>query len=258
MRYRKIPGGSAALPAALPPRPFIEDGGSQPLTRELPAATYATTIPLQHLLASLRQQMKGDHVVHASVLSVEATTRDGFVLLLGEAEPASRSEPPRLEAHLSEDQRAVIEAELRRPFDPLLLVNRKAEVRLRTSLKQRFGRGATIQAKIIGLCAISEFPIELEIQREEVLRQLRSDGVRSGLATWREPEELYHVAVIASEVGDALRDVHHVLKPLETSGLIVMHRVKASFEGPSVFTPNTACLPPSLCAAAAPPRPSHP
>ena len=233
MRYRKIPGGSAALPAALPPRPFIEDGGSQPLTRELPAATYATTIPLQHLLASLRQQMKGDHVVHASVLSVEATTRDGFVLLLGEAEPASRSEPPRLEAHLSEDQRAVIEAELRRPFDPLLLVNRKAEVRLRTSLKQRFGRGATIQAKIIGLCAISEFPIELEIQREEVLRQLRSDGVRSGLATWREPEELYHVAVIASEVGDALRDVHHVLKPLETSGLIVMHRVKASFEGPS-------------------------
>ena len=173
----KFPGGSAALPAALPPRPFIEDGGSQPLTRELPAATYATTIPLQHLLASLRQQMKGDHVVHASVLSVEATTRDGFVLLLGEAEPASRSEPPRLEAHLSEDQRAVIEAELRRPFDPLLLVNRKAEVRLRTSLKQRFGRGATIQAKIIGLCAISEFPIELEIQREEVLRQLRSDGV---------------------------------------------------------------------------------
>ena len=233
MRYRKIPGGSAALPAALPPRPFIEDGGSQPLTRELPAATYATTIPLQHLLASLRQQMKGDHVVHASVLSVEATTRDGFVLLLGEAEPASRSEPPRLEAHLSEDQRAVIEAELGRPFDPLQLANRRIEVGLRTSLKQRFSRGATVQAKVIGLTAISEFPIELEIQREEVLRRLRADGVRFGSATWRDPEELYHVAVIASEVGEALRDVDHVLKPLEASGLIVLYRLKASFEGPS-------------------------
>ncbi|KQP40332.1 exodeoxyribonuclease VII large subunit [Methylobacterium sp. Leaf106] len=233
MRYRKIPGWRAALPAAPPPRPFIEDGGSQPLTRELPAATEATTIPLQHLLASLRQQMKGDHVVHASVLSVEATTRDGFVLLLGEAEPASRSEPPRLEAHLSEDQRAIIEAELGRAFDPFLLANRRIEVGLRTSLKQRFSRGATVQAKVIGLTAISEFPIELEIQREEVLRLLRIGGVRFGPSTWKEPEEPYHVAVIASEVGDALRDVEYVLKPFETLGLLLIHRIKGTFEGPS-------------------------
>lgn len=233
MRQHKIPGWRATLPAALPPRPFIEDGGSQPLVRDRPVAITATAIPLQHLLASLRQQVRGDHVVHASVLSVEATTRDGFVLLLGEAEPASRSEPPRLEAHLSEDQRAVIEVELGRPFDPLLLANRKVEVRLRTSLKQRFGRGATIQAKIIGLTAISEFPIELEIQREEVLRRLRADGGRFGPATWREPEEPHHVALIASEHGDALRDVDHVLKPLEASGLLLIHRLKANFEGPS-------------------------
>ena len=53
----------------------------------------------------------------------------------------------------------------------------------------------------------------------------------SGSATWRDPEELYHVAVIASEVGEALRDVDHVLKPLEASGLIVLYRLKASFEG---------------------------
>ncbi|TXN25561.1 exodeoxyribonuclease VII large subunit [Methylobacterium sp. WL19] len=233
MRYRKIPGWSAALPAAPPPRPFIEDGGSQPLASDRPVAITATAIPLQHLLASLRQHVRGDHVVHASVLSVEATARDGFVLLLGEAEPASRSEPPRLEAHLSEDQRAVIEAELGRPFDPLILANRKAEVRLRTSLKQRFGRGATIQAKVIGLHAISEVPIELEIQREEVLRLLRIGGVRFGPSTWKEPEEPYHVAVIASEVGDALRDVEHVLKPFETLGLIALHRIKGTFEGPS-------------------------
>ncbi|GJD41367.1 exodeoxyribonuclease VII large subunit [Methylobacterium bullatum] len=233
MRQHKIPGWSSALPAALPPQPSIEDGGSQPTARERSVATDASAIPLQHLLASLRQHVRGDHVVDASVLSVEATTRDGFVLLLGEAEPASRSEPPRLEAHLSEDRRATIEAELGRPFDPLHLANRKVQVGLRTSLKQRFGRGATVQAKVIGLYAISEFPIELEIQREEVLRWLRADGVRFGPATWRDPEELHHVALIASEHGDALRDVDHVLKPLEASGLIVLHRLKASFEGPS-------------------------
>ncbi|CAA2145563.1 hypothetical protein ASF34_20625 [Methylobacterium sp. Leaf106] len=233
MRQHKIPGWSSTLPAALPPQPSIEDGGSQPTARERSVATDAAAIPLQHLLASLRQHVRGDHVVDASVLSVEATTRDGFVLLLGEAEPASRSEPPRLEAHLSEDRRATIEAELGRPFDPLLLANRKVRVGLRTSLKQRFGRGATVQAKVIGLHAISEFPIELEIQRDEVLRQLRADRGRFGPSTWRDPEELYHVAVVASEHGDALRDVEHVLKPLEASGLILIRRIKASFEGPS-------------------------
>ena len=55
----KFPAGARRSRLPLPPRPFIEDGGSQPLTRELPAATYATTIPLQHLLASLRQHDEG-------------------------------------------------------------------------------------------------------------------------------------------------------------------------------------------------------
>ncbi len=233
MRHHRIRGWSAPLPTALPPHPVPQDSSSQPSTSDRPIPTNTTVIPLQNLIASLRQQVKGDHVVSASVLSVEATSRDGFVLLLGEAEAASRSEPPRLETYLGESERTAIEAELGRPFDPFSLINRRIEVAIRCTLRQRFSRGATVQAKVIGLYAIGEIPIDLEIQRDEVLRLLRINGVRFGPSAWKEPEEPYHVAVIASEVGDALRDVEHVLKPLESLGLIALHRIRASFEGPS-------------------------
>ena len=216
MRHHRIRGWSAPLPTALPPHPVPQDSSSQPSTSDRPIPTNTTVIPLQNLIASLRQQVKGDHVVSASVLSVEATSRDGFVLLLGEAEAASRSEPPRLETYLGESERTAIEAELGRPFDPFSLINRRIEVAIRCTLRQRFSRGATVQAKVIGLYAIGEIPIDLEIQRDEVLRLLRINGVRFGPSAWKEPEEPYHVAVIASEVGDALRDVEHVLKPLES------------------------------------------
>ncbi|MGT2481554.1 exodeoxyribonuclease VII large subunit [Methylobacterium oryzae CBMB20] len=106
-------------------------------------------------------------------------------------------------------------------------------VRLQTSLRQRYGRGAGVQARVTAVISVDAVSIDGEIERERTLQRLRREGRRFGPGTWVEPEDPRHVVLIAAEFGDARRDVEHVLRPLEENGLIRLHRIWATFEGPS-------------------------
>ncbi|AMB46869.1 exodeoxyribonuclease VII large subunit [Methylobacterium sp. AMS5] len=186
---------------------------------------------LRDLIGWLRQRLRGEHNVRACVLTVDAAGPDRYLLMLGEAQASLSHDPPRLKVRLDAPELAQIRAERGVDFDPADLVNRIVEVQLRTGLRQRFGRGAGVQAKLMALLSLGQTPLEAELERERTLQQLRLEGARFGPDTWIEPEDPHHIALVVSEHGEARRDVEHVLQPLERAGLIRLHRVYASFEG---------------------------
>ncbi|WP_449409284.1 exodeoxyribonuclease VII large subunit [Methylobacterium komagatae] len=186
---------------------------------------------LRDLIGWLRQRLRGEHSVRACILTVEAAGPDSYLLLLGEAQASLSHDPPRVKARLDAAELALIRAERGADFDPADLVNRVVEVRLRTSLRQRFGRGAGVQAKLMSLLSLGQIPLEAELERERTLQRLRLEGARFGPYSWVDSEDLHHIALVVSEHGEARRDVEHVLQPLEAAGLLRIHRISASFEG---------------------------
>lgn len=186
---------------------------------------------LRDVIGWLRQCLRGEHTVRACILTVEAASPNSYLLLLGEAQASLSHDPPRLKVRLDAAELALIQAERGADFDPADLVNRIVEVRLHTSLRQRFGRGAGVQVKLMALLSLGPIPLKAEIERERTLQRLRLEGARFGPDTWIEPEDPHNIALVVSEHGEARRDVEHVLQPLEGAGLIQIHRVWASFEG---------------------------
>nr|WP_301301459.1 exodeoxyribonuclease VII large subunit [Methylorubrum extorquens] len=197
---------------------------------------------LRDLIGWLRQRLRGEHSVRACVLTVEAVGPDSHLLMLGEAQASLSHDPPRLKVRLDAPELAQIRAERSVDFDPADLVNRTIEVQLRTGLRQRFGRGAGVQAKFMALLSLGQIPLEAELERERTLQRLRLEGARFGSDNWVEPEDLHHIALVVSEHGEARRDVEHVLQPLEAAGLIQVHRVWVSFEGAGAERSLTAAL----------------
>lgn len=196
-----------------------------------PARAAADVHELRDLIGWLRQRLRGEHSVRACVLTVEAAGPDSYLLLLGEAQASLSYDPPRLKVRLDAPELVLIRAEHGVDFDPADLVNRTIEVQLRTGLRQRFGRGAGVQAKLMALLSLGQIPLEAELERERTLQRLRLEGARFGPDSWVESEDLHHVALVVSEHGEARRDVEHVLQSLEGAGLLRLHRVPASFEG---------------------------
>ena len=186
---------------------------------------------LRDLIGWLRQRLRGEHNVRASVLTVEPNGPDSHLILLGEAEARLTNDPPRLKARLDAAELGDIRAEHGMDFDPVSLVNRTVTLTLRTSLRQRFGRGAGVQAKVMALRSVGQVPLEADLERERTLQRLRLAGRRFGPDTWSEPEDPRHIALVVSEHGDVRRDIEHVLQPIEDAGLIAIHRVWAIFEG---------------------------
>ena len=190
------------------------------------------TCELRDLIGWLRQRLRGEHMVRACVLTVEPLGSDGTLLLLSEADPSGSADPPRLKVRLAAAELAAFRATTEDNLDPGALVNRTVVVRLQTSLRQRYGRGAGVQARVTAVLSVGAVPLDGELERERTLQRLRLEGRRFGPGTWSEPEDPHHVALIVSEFGDARRDVEHVLRPFEESGLIHIHPVWATFEGP--------------------------
>ncbi|WP_461653769.1 hypothetical protein [Methylorubrum aminovorans] len=186
---------------------------------------------LRDVIGWLRQRLRGEHTVRACILTVEAAGPDSYLLLLGETQTSLSYDPPRLKVRLDAPELNQIRAQRGVDFDPADLVNRTIEVQWRTGLRQRFGRGAGVQAKLMSLLSLGQVPLEAELERECTLQRLRLEGARFGPDSWVEPEDLYHVALVVSEHGEARRDVEHVLQSLEGGGLLRLHRVPASFEG---------------------------
>lgn len=232
MRHHRFHHGPDAPPR--PPRPASQQDGAH---RGLPDAgdavqsEAAVVGELRDLIGWLRQRLRGEHNVRASVLTVEPNGPDSYLILLGEAEGRLTNDPPRLKARLDAAELAQIRAEHGLDFDPAGLVNRTVTLTLRTSLRQRFGRGAGVQAKVMGLLSVGQVPLEADLDRERTLQRLRLEGQRFGPETWSEPEDPRHIALVVSEHGEVRRDVEHVLQPLEDAGLIRIHRVWAIFEG---------------------------
>ncbi|MGE8126688.1 exodeoxyribonuclease VII large subunit [Methylobacterium sp. NPDC080182] len=219
-------GAPPVRPGDVRPPPVRPDGAK--------AARGADEIrELRDLLGWLRQRLRGEHTVRASVLTVEPVGAGSYLLLLGEADPGGSLEPPRLKVRLEAADLAAHRSAVGDELDPVALVNRVVDVRLSTSMRQRYGRGAGVQARVTALLSVDTVPIAGEIERERTLQLLRLGGRRFGPGTWTEPEDPRHIALIAAEFGDARRDVEHVLRPLEEIGLIRIHRIWAAFEGPS-------------------------
>ncbi|ACB78508.1 Exonuclease VII large subunit-like protein [Methylorubrum populi BJ001] len=196
-----------------------------------PAPTADAVHELRDLIGWLRQRLRGEHTVRACVLTMETAGPDSYLLLLGEAQASLSHDPPRMKVRLDGPELARIRAEYGADFDPADLINRTIAVQLRTGLRQRFGRGAGVQAKLMALLSLGQIPLEAELERECTLQRLRLEGARFGPDSWVEPEDLHQVALVVSEHGEARRDVEHVLQPLEGAGLLRLHRVWANFEG---------------------------
>lgn len=232
MRHHRFPNWRDA-----PPLQLHSGGDAPPGVRHNrgsalePARAADAVHELRDLIGWLRQRLRGDHSVRACVLTVETAGPDSYLLLLGEAQASLSHDPPRVKARLDATELALIRAERGADFDPADLVNRIVEVRLRTSLRQRFGRGAGVQAKLMSLLSLGQIPLEAEIERERTLQRLRLEGACFGPDSWIEPEDTHHIALVVSEHGEARRDVEHVLQPLEAAGLLRIHRISASFEG---------------------------
>ncbi|MFG5121251.1 exodeoxyribonuclease VII large subunit [Methylorubrum sp. POS3] len=232
MRHHRFHHGPDTPPR--PPRPASLPDGAR---RSLPDAgdavhsEAAVVGELRDLIGWLRQRLRGEHTVRASVLTVEPNGQDGYLILLGEAEARLTNDPPRLKARVDAAELAQIRSEHGPDFDPAGLINRTVTLSLRTSLRQRFGRGAGVQAKAMGLLSIGQVPLEADLDRERTLQRLRLEGRRFGPETWSEPEDPCHIALVVSEHGEVRRDVEHVLQPLEDAGLIRIHRIWAIFEG---------------------------
>ncbi|GAA0278841.1 Exodeoxyribonuclease 7 large subunit [Methylorubrum aminovorans] len=218
--HQPHPGGDA------PPRARHDRGSALE-----PDSLSAEVHELRDVIGWLRQRLRGEHSVRACVLTVEAAGPDSYLLLLGEAQASLSYDPPRLKVRLDAPELALIRTEHGVDFDPADLVNRTIEVQLRTGLRQRFGRGAGVQAKLMALLSLGQIPLEADIERECTLQRLRLEGGRFGPDNWVEPEDLHHVALVVSEHGEARRDVEHVLQSIEGAGLLRLHRVWANFEG---------------------------
>ncbi|AIQ89329.1 hypothetical protein MCBMB27_00909 [Methylobacterium phyllosphaerae] len=224
-----------ATPGAPPPAAVSADVRPPPVRSDgTEAARPADEIrELRDLLGWLRQRLRGEYTVRASVLTVEPLGSDGHLLLLGEADASGSAEPPRLKVRLAAADFAACRDAIGDGLDPAALVNRTVVVRLQTSLRQRYGRGAGVQARVTAVISVGAVPVEGEIERERTLQRLRLEGRRFGPGTWAEPEDPHRIALVAAEFGDARRDVEHVLHPLEEIGLIRIHRIWTTFEGPS-------------------------
>lgn len=232
MRHHRFPNSSDTPPLQLQSGRAAPPGVSHNRGSALePARAAADVHELRDLIGWLRQRLRGEHSVRACVLTVETAGPDSHLLLLGEAQASLSHDPPRLKVRLDAPELAQIRAERGIDFDPADLVNRTIEVQLRTGLRQRFGRGAGVQAKLMALLSLWQIPLEAELERERTLQRLRLEGGRFGPDNWVEPEDLHHIALVVSEHGEARRDVEHVLQPLEAAGLLRLHRISASFEG---------------------------
>ncbi|GJD81657.1 exodeoxyribonuclease VII large subunit [Methylobacterium gregans] len=232
MRHHRFHHGPDSPPR--PPRPASLPEGAHrglPDAGDAVHADAAVVGELRDLIGWLRQRLRGEHTVRASVLTLEPNGPDSHLILLGEAEARLTNDPPRLKARLDAAELAQIRAEHGPDFDPAGLVNRTVTLSLRTSLRQRFGRGAGVQAKVMGLLSIGQVPLEADLDRERTLQRLRLEGRRFGPETWSEPEDPCDIALVVSEHGEVRRDVEHVLQPLEEAELIRIHRVWAIFEG---------------------------
>ncbi|MBB2964280.1 exodeoxyribonuclease VII large subunit [Methylobacterium sp. R2-1] len=242
MRHHRFPSSRDT-----PPPQSHSGGDAPPGVRRLgsalePAPSAADVHELRDLLGWLRQRLRGEHTVRACVLTVETAGPDSHLLLLGEAQASLSHDPPGLKVRLDAPELNRIRAERGADFDPADLVNRTVEVQLRTGLRQRFGRGAGVQAKLMSLLSLGQIPLEAELERERTLQRLRLEGGRFGPDNWVEPEDLHHIALVVSEHSEARRDVEHVLQPLEAAGILYLHRVFAAFEGAGAERSLTAAL----------------
>lgn len=200
----------AAAPPGRPPPPPEAAGGEERVDE------------LQDLFASLRAATRLERVVRACVVGMEPGDRGDAFLTLGERH-ATAGDPLRLKVRLRAGTAASADA----------LLNRDVVLRIRTSLRYGFGRGPRIQADVIEVLGVAAEPITAILQREDTLRQMRLEGLRHGPTTWREPQDLRRVVLIASDRGEAFGDVQRVLSPLVNTGALVITFVPAIFEGPS-------------------------
>lgn len=145
-----------------------------------PAPTADAVHELRDLIGWLRQRLRGEHTVRACVLTMETAGPDSYLLLLGEAQASLSHDPPRMKVRLDGPELARIRAEYGADFDPADLINRTIAVQLRTGLRQRFGRGAGVQAKLMALLSLGQIPLEAELERECTLQRLRLEGARFG------------------------------------------------------------------------------
>lgn len=177
---------------------------------------------LQDLFADLRKAVRLERVISAAVVGMEPGERGDAFLILGE-QHATAGDPLRLKVRLRAGAAASADT----------LLNRDVVLRIRTGLRYGFGRGPRIQADVIEVLDVAAEPVAAVIQREHTLRQLRLEGLRHGPTTWREPQDLRQVVLIASDRGEAFGDVQRVLSPLVSTGALVITFVPAIFEGPS-------------------------
>ncbi|SDO51550.1 exodeoxyribonuclease VII large subunit [Methylobacterium phyllostachyos] len=177
---------------------------------------------LQGLFASLRAATRLERVIRACVVGMEPGERGDAFLTLGDPH-ATAGDPLRLKVRLRTGTATSADA----------LLNRDVVLRIRTGLRYGFGRGPRIQADVIEVLDVAAEPITAILQREDTLRQMRLEGLRHGPTTWREPQDLRRVMLIASDRGEAFGDVQRALSPFVNTGALIITFVPAIFEGPS-------------------------
>lgn len=200
---------AAAPPGRPPPQP--EAAGDEERVDDL-----------HGLFASLRAAARLERVIRACVVGMEPGERGDAFLILGD-QHATAGDPLRLKVRLRTGTAASADA----------LLNRDVMLRIRTGLRYGFGRGPRIQADVIEVLSVAAEPVTAILQREDTLRQMRLEGLRHGPTTWREPQDLHRVVLIASDRGEAFGDVQRVLSPFVNTGALVITFVPAIFEGPS-------------------------
>lgn len=201
-----------------------------------------SVVELRELVGWLRRRLAGEHAVRACVSAVEPAGNESHLLMLAEADSVITSEPPRLTARLNPSELAFIRKERGETFDPASLVDGVVVLTLRTGIRHRFGKGLGVQAKVVALMAVEESARSAALARERTLEILRANGVRFGPQTWNAPEDPREIAVIASEHGEARRDVAHQLQALEAAGVLRVHWLWATFEGTGAETSLLAAL----------------
>lgn len=245
MRHHLFPGTITCRPPRRPGLPARVDLVPVP-PREPPefdsTGDCGSVVELRALIGWIRQRLAGRHLVRASVIGVELTANGSWLLMLAEADPASTAEPSQMKARLNPAELSAIREEQGAIFDPRALLDRIVVLELRTSMRQRFGKGAGLQANVTALRAVEAPRIEPVLMRERSLQALRLAGLPFGPRHWSEPEDPREIAVIASEHGDARRDVTHQLEALEEVGLLQIHWIWAAFEGTGAQASLVAAL----------------
>ncbi|MCJ2136993.1 exonuclease VII large subunit [Methylobacterium sp. J-026] len=227
--HRRLSAPITADPPPGPPQP------DKPVDR-LPI------LELRDLVGWLRQRLAGEHTVRACVIAVEPAGNGSCLLMLGEADAVLTAEPPRLTARLNPSELAVIREQRGAAFDPASLADSIVVLTLRTGIRHRFGKGLGVQAKVVALEGVEETARSAALSRDRALAFLRSSGLRFGPQTWDASEDPCEIAVIASEHGEARRDVAHQLQALEQMGLLRVHWLWATFEGTGAQASLVAAL----------------